>query len=68
MELGDALAELPPAYARALRLRIEGATELDIAARLDIAPDSVGTLIRLAEAKLAALLARPAELDVPDVG
>jgi DNA-directed RNA polymerase specialized sigma24 family protein len=59
MELDEAMAELPTAYAQALRLHGNGATNLDIATRLDIPLASVDTLVKLAEAKLTALLARP---------
>ncbi|WP_460514693.1 sigma factor-like helix-turn-helix DNA-binding protein [Flindersiella endophytica] len=56
MERTDALSQLPDSYARALALRDEGRAEAEIAAELDIVPEAVGTMLRLAEAKLAHLL------------
>jgi hypothetical protein len=49
------LARLPEAYAAALRLRGQGLDEATIAAQLELEPQAVGPLLRLAEAKLAAL-------------
>lgn len=46
--------ELPSVYAEALRLRAAGMTWHDIGRRLGIEPEAVDTLLRLAEAKLAA--------------
>ncbi len=51
----DALAKLPEIYASVLRLRGEGLGDDRIAAALDLEPKAVGPLLRLAEAKLAAL-------------
>lgn len=51
----DALARLPAAYAEALRLQRQGADETTIAAELEIEPQGVGPLLRLAEVKLACL-------------
>ena len=68
VDLDDALAELPSTYGRALRLRTDGATEVEIATQLDVPLDSVATLIRLAEAKLVTLLARPGHTEVSDIG
>lgn len=56
MERTDALSQLPDSYARALVLRDEGRADEEIAAELDIVPEAVGTMLRLAEAKLAHLL------------
>jgi DNA-directed RNA polymerase specialized sigma24 family protein len=51
----EALQRLPEAYAVALRLHAEGRDDA-IAERLGIGRESVGPLLRLAEAKLARLL------------
>lgn len=53
-----ALGELPVAHAVALRLRAAGAGEQTIAAALGIDPAGVAVLLEVAEAKLAAELAR----------
>lgn len=53
----DGLAYLPETYAEALRLRGRGVPDAEIAARLDVPIESLGTLIDLAEAKLARLRA-----------
>lgn len=53
----EALALLPPAYAQALRLQDQGCDEQQIAAQLAIEAAAVGSLLRLANAKLARLLA-----------
>lgn len=55
MDFDEAIAGLPPKYAEALRLRREGRTGVDIAARLEVPPESIDVLLQLAEAKLAAL-------------
>jgi DNA-directed RNA polymerase specialized sigma24 family protein len=51
-----ALERLPPAYADALRLRQYGETDEAIAAQLGIEREAVEPLVRVAEAKLAALV------------
>jgi DNA-directed RNA polymerase specialized sigma24 family protein len=51
-----ALERLPPTYAEALRLREHGKTDVAIAAELGIEPEAVEPLVRVAEAKLAALV------------
>jgi orotate phosphoribosyltransferase-like protein len=51
----DPFARLPEAYGRALRLRREGAGEATIATELGIHREAVGSLLRIAEAKLATL-------------
>ena len=56
MERDAALDLLPPVYAQALRLRDEGRDSAAIAAQLDVEPDAVGTLLRLADSKLAHVL------------
>ncbi|OHU98076.1 hypothetical protein [Mycobacterium talmoniae] len=53
-----ALRRLPPAYATALRLRTDGATDALIVERLDIEPEALTPLMQIAEAKLAALMRR----------
>lgn len=53
--MDDATGRLPTTYAAALRLREIGSTTEEIAAALDVPPESVDTLLRLAEAKLATL-------------
>ena len=49
----DDLAALPESYAEALRLRAEGLSAPEIAARVDVPVEALETLISLAEAKLA---------------
>jgi hypothetical protein len=55
MDEESVLARLPEAYAAALRLRRQGLGEEAIAAQLELEPQAVGPLLRLAEAKLVAL-------------
>jgi orotate phosphoribosyltransferase-like protein len=50
-----ALQLLPEVYARALRLRDEGAGTARIASELRIAPEAVASALELAEAKLTRL-------------
>jgi hypothetical protein len=50
----DALERLPLPYSTALRLRDEGVSDELIAKCVGIEPEAVGTMLRLAEAKLAA--------------
>lgn len=61
MEPSEAIEQLPETYAEALRLQQAG-LEDSIAERLEIAPEAVGPLLRLAHAKLAVLL----DPDEPD--
>jgi hypothetical protein len=62
MDRAEALPLLPEAYARALILRERGASLADIAGDLDIVVEAVPSLLRLADAKLARLLAeRPGQ-------
>lgn len=56
MDRKRARAELPEAYAAALRLRACGVPAPQIAAQLGLEPEAVPPLLRLAEAKLAALV------------
>ena len=53
-----ARGRLPATYAEALRLREHGESEEAIAAQLGIEPEAVEPLVRVAEAKLAALVDR----------
>lgn len=52
----DVLAELPVAYAVALRLHDAGATPQVIAAALDVEPEAVPALLDIAWAKARALI------------
>jgi DNA-binding CsgD family transcriptional regulator len=63
MDRAEAVRLLPEKYARALLLRDQGYEEAEIAAALGIVPEAIGTLLRLAEAKLQQLLDNPSELD-----
>lgn len=56
MDREAALLELPTAYAVAIRLRDAGAVDDSVAQALGIPTESVAGLLRVAEAKLAALL------------
>ena len=66
MDRAEALPLLPEAYARALTLRERGAGPADIAADLDIVVEAVPSLLRLADAKLARLLAERQDKDGSD--
>lgn len=57
MDRAAAIAELPEAYAAALRARDEHLNNQDIAARLGIEVEAVAPLLRLAAAKLGSILA-----------
>lgn len=58
VNLNDALARLPEAYAAAIRLRNAGHADR-IADELQVPATSVEPLLRIADAKLADLLATP---------
>jgi hypothetical protein len=58
MEQERVLGGLPEIYATALRLRAAGVDEAGVATRLDMQPEAVGPLLRIAAAKLDALLDR----------
>lgn len=60
MDRPTAIDLLPDTYAQALRLQEAGQVDL-IPDQLGIAPEAVPPLLRLAEAKLTALIAEPAE-------
>ena len=57
MDRSTAIDRLPEAYANALRLYDQGHDNQAIAARLDVPPEAVGPLLRLAAAKLQTILA-----------
>jgi len=59
MDRSAAIAELPEAYATALRLRDENLNDDAIAARLGIESEAVAPLLRVAVAKLDAILRPP---------
>lgn len=61
MDEENSLARLPEAYAAALRLRRGGVDDGAIAEQLGLEPQAIGPLLRLAEAKLAALGEPPDE-------
>jgi len=64
---GAPLLHLPVVYAVALALRDAGLTPDDIAARLGLAPESMPTLLEIADAKLSRLnRPTPADIDSPD--
>jgi DNA-directed RNA polymerase specialized sigma24 family protein len=54
----DAIDELPPTYAVALRLHDAGASDYVVAVALGTEVESVPTILQLATRKLAALLGR----------
>jgi DNA-directed RNA polymerase specialized sigma24 family protein len=56
MDRATALSQLPETYAQALRLRDAGLNDTAIATRLDVAPEAMALLLRLAEAKIARLI------------
>lgn len=55
MDREIALDALPLAYAKALRLHAAGRGDLAIAQALDIEPEGVPTLLKVAAAKLASI-------------
>jgi hypothetical protein len=57
MDLDTAFGRMPQVYAEALRLRGDGFDTLAIAERLLLPPESMPSLFKLANAKLAALMA-----------
>ena len=59
MDLAAAMNELPEVYAKALRLDRDGTDAAGIAAELCIDIRAVASLLRVANAKLASLLAAP---------
>jgi DNA-directed RNA polymerase specialized sigma24 family protein len=61
MDLSAAIDQLPEAYATALRLQEAGCDDEVIADRLGLDEEAVGPLLRVAAAKLRALLAAGTE-------
>jgi len=59
MDLAAALDELPEVHATAIRLHQAGVDAAGIASELGIEAEAVAPLLRVAEAKLASLLATP---------
>lgn len=59
MDLAAALEELPEVHAKAIRMNRAGIDAAGIAAGLGIEVEAVAPLLRVAEAKLASLLAAP---------
>ncbi len=59
MDLDAALDELPEVHARAIRLQRAGVGAAEIASELGIELEAVAPLLRVAQAKLASLLAAP---------
>ena len=59
MDLAAALNELPEVHAAAIRLHRAGVDAAGIATELGIEVQAVAPLLRVAEAKLASLLAAP---------
>ena len=59
MDLAAALDELPEVHAAAIRLHRAGIDTAGIAAELSIEVEAVAPLLRVAEAKLTALLEAP---------
>jgi DNA-directed RNA polymerase specialized sigma24 family protein len=57
MDRTAAIDELPDAYATALRARDENLSNAEIAARVNIDIEAVEPLLRIADAKLGAILA-----------
>lgn len=65
MDREHAIGELPLSHAVALRLRDAAADDKTIAKALGIDPEGIPALLRIAEAKLSAQLARGAERGPP---
>src|SRR5690606_22412109 len=63
-----ALDQLPPGYARALRLADAGRPVADIAADLGIDPDAVTALLEIGAEKLAKVMAQDPPQDDPAGG
>ena len=63
MDIEDAFDRLPETHAAALRLRARGFDHEAIAATLGLEPKTVAPPLRIAEAKLEALMVRKGEAD-----
>jgi DNA-directed RNA polymerase specialized sigma24 family protein len=61
MDVEAAFSRLPETHAAALRLRARGFDDEAIAAALALEPKAVAPLLRIAEAKLAAVTGRTGE-------
>jgi hypothetical protein len=57
MEREQAIEELPEMHAEALRLRSSGLDDQALARALSLSPEAIPLLLRMAEEKLAVLLA-----------
>lgn len=68
MDADEALAALPEVYADALRLRAQGLAGAEIAMRVGVPGSAVDALLRLGAAKLARLVATPADIDPASPG
>lgn len=64
MDRARAIDRLPEAHALALRLSDDGLDEHQIADRLQIPPQAVPPLIRIAEAKVARLQKEASEMTI----
>jgi DNA-directed RNA polymerase specialized sigma24 family protein len=56
MRVTQAVASLPDAYRRALELALEGLSDEEAAAALEVPTEAINPLLRLAVAKLESLL------------
>ena len=63
MDRADAVRLLPEKHARALTLHDQGWDDTRIAAALEMEPESIGMLLRVAKAKLQQLLDNPPKMD-----
>lgn len=65
MTYDDAVALLPPVYARALQLHDEGWDKRRIARELAVDPAAIGPMLHLAQAKLTRLMQLERDADTP---
>jgi len=61
MDREHAIEQLPETYAAAVRLRGRGFDDDDIAAALALTPEAVPSLLRIADAKVALLIAQDSD-------
>jgi len=61
-----AIRKLPETHAAAIRLRARGFDDTAIAAELDLPPESIAQLLRIADEKLKSLTTRPGPHDPAD--
>ena len=59
MDEEQAIRKLPETHAAAIRLRARGFDDNAIAAELDLPPESIAQLLRIADEKLNSLTAQP---------